>query len=114
MIEKWFEAFTLLEKSRTPDGLGSESVTFTPGTAFHGALTWTEDEALSAGGRPVLNSCPALLHDFDVTLLPDDHVRREKDGAIYRVTSRSDALRSPAASGLRFAQVSLERVVALC
>ena len=55
-----------------------------------------------------------LLHEFDVTLAPGDHIRREKDGAVYRVTDRSDNMRAPAYSGLRFCQVNVERTVIPC
>ena len=55
-----------------------------------------------------------LLHEFDVTLSPGDRFRRKKDGAIYRVCGRSDNMRTPAFSGLRFAQVPVERVVIPC
>ena len=55
-----------------------------------------------------------LLHEFDLTLVPGDYVRRERDGAIYRVTDRSDNLRAPAFSGLRFAQAAVKRVVIPC
>lgn len=114
MIEKWFEPFTLLEETPTPDGLGSRTAAFTPALSFLGALTWAEDQPHPAAASQALRCAPALLHEFDVTLSPGDHVRRDKDGAVYRVTGRSDSLRSPALSGLRFAQVPLERVVVPC
>lgn len=114
MIEKWFEDFTLLERNSEPDSMGGERVTFNPLIPFRGALTYTTGSEVNAAGQLLLQENPVLLHEFDVTLTPNDHVRREKDGAVYRVTDRSDSMRSPAFSGLRFAQVPVERVVIPC
>lgn len=114
MIEKWFEPFMLLEKQSQPDGLGGERITFADGAPFSGVLTWTSDTPISAAERIALEESPALLHEFDVTLSPGDHVRREKDGAVYKVVSRSGSLRTPPFSGLRFCQVAVERVVFPC
>lgn len=114
MIEKWFESFTLLEKQTEPDGMGGECFTYSPLLPFRGALTFTTGSEISAAGQMMLQENPVLLHEFDVTLAPNDHVRREKDGAVYRVTGAADSMRSPAFSGLRFAQVPVERVVIPC
>ncbi len=114
MIEKWFEAFTLLERLSTPDAAGGEIVAFSDVTGFRGALTLSAGSEISAAGQALLREDPVLLHEFDVTLTVGDYVRREKDQAIFRVSGRSDNLRSPAFSGLRFAQVPVERVVLPC
>lgn len=114
MIEKWFEAFTLLEKSAGPDGMGGEEASWTPCLTFRGALTCVPGVEVATAGQPVLRERPSLLHEFDVTLSPGDHIRREATGAVYRVAGHSNGMRSPAQSGLRFAQVSVERLVIPC
>lgn len=114
MIEKWFEAFTLLERTAAPDGMGGDQSTLHPSTSFRGTLTLTPGKEITQAGQPVLQENPQLLHEFDLTLVPGDHIRREKDGAIYRVTSHSGSMRAPASTGLRFAQVNVERLVIPC
>ena len=114
MIEKWFETFTLLEKSTSADGAGGVQYEYAPSLTFQGALTLTPGKEQSAAGQFVLLEKPVLLHEFDLTLAPGDYVRREKDGAVYRVTDRSDNMRAPAYSGLRFCQVNVERTVIPC
>lgn len=114
MIQKWFEAFMLLERKSAADGKGGEVVTYGEQAAFQGALTYCAGEASTAGGQFALAENPALLHEWDVTLAPGNYVRREKDGAVYRVTDFSDRLRAPAFSGLGFCQVPVERVVIPC
>lgn len=111
MIERWFEDFTLLLDESFPDGFGAQQTYLTPGTDFRGTLTFTADAQVQAAGQKLLVETPVLLHEFDVTLSPGDRFRRKKDGAVYRVCGRSENLRSPAFSGLRFAQVPVERVV---
>lgn len=114
MIQKWFEPFTLMNAAAEPDGLGGQRTAYVPSAEFQGALTCTCGEEIPCGGRPVLKEEPSLLHEFDITLAPGDHVRREKDGSLYRVKGRSGGMRAPAFSGLRFAQVEVERVMFPC
>lgn len=114
MIERWFEPFMLLERKSTPDEMGGEIVAYNEVTPFQGVVTFTTGDCISLGGQPALREEPVLLHEYDVTLAPNDYVRREKDGAVYRVASRTESMRAPAFSGLRFAQVNVERVVIPC
>ncbi len=114
MLTDYFEPFTLLERRAEADGLGGEAVRWAALTTFGGALTHTCGEELSVGGRAVLRQQPVLLHELDVTLILGDHVRRERDGAIYRVCGGSDGMRTPAFSALQFAQVPVERLVIPC
>ena len=114
MIEKWFETFTLLARQSRTDDLGGEFVSYAPQTEFRGALTFVAGDERTAGGQMLLQDRPVLLHEFDLTLQPGDYVRREKDSAVYRVADCSDRLRAPAFSGLRFAQVQVERTVYPC
>ncbi len=114
MIETWFEPFALLERQTAPDGMGGEEFTLVPTLTFMGALTFVAGDEKTAAGQLVMREAPVLLHEYDVTLQYGDHIRREQDSAVYRVTSRSGAMRTPAFSGLRFAQVNVERVVIPC
>lgn len=114
MIEKWFEAFTLLERVSISDEVGGELASYNPVTDFRGVLTFTAADAMTLAGQFALSEHPVLLHEYDMTLSPGDYVRREKDGAIYHVADSSDHMRTPAYSGLSFAQVPVERVVIPC
>lgn len=114
MIERWFEPFTLLEKREELDDLGGVDVTYAPTLTFQGALSYTAGTEANAAGQFVLEENPVLLHEFDVTLALGDHVRRDKTGVVYRVGGHSDTLRSPAFSGLHFAQVPVKKVVSPC
>ena len=112
MLTDHFEPFTLLERSASPDGLGGECVRLEPVTDFRGALTHTCGEEIAPGGRAALRMTPVLLHETDVTLVPGDWVRRGRDGSLWRVKGASEGMRTPAFSGLQFAQVPVEGVIA--
>lgn len=114
MLTDYYESFMLLERSAEPDELGGETVRWTPVTSFQGALTHTCGEEIPAGGRATLALRPVLLHETDVTLISGDYVRRERDGSLWRVTGASDGMRTPAFSGLQFAQAPVERLVNAC
>ena len=114
MLTDYFEPFVLLERVAVPDDLGSQEVTWQPLTDFRGALTHTCGEEIAVGGRATLRSTPMLLHEPDVTLMAGDHIRRERDGALFRVFGGSDGMRTPAFSGLQFAQAPVERLVIPC
>ncbi|MBQ7850200.1 MAG: hypothetical protein IJ343_10790 [Clostridia bacterium] len=111
MITDHFERFTLLERCAVPDGLGGEAISWRPVLIMRGALTHECGTEISVGGRATLRSTPVLLHEFDVTLRPGDCVRRERDGAMWRVTGSSADMRTPAYAGLQFAQVPVEGLV---
>lgn len=114
MIERWFEPFALLEKASVQDGLGGEYAAWVPVLDFQGVLSVTAEGMSAIAGQTIPTQRLVLLHEDDVTLTPGDQVRRERDGAVYRVTGGADSRRAPAFSGLRFAQVNVERVVEPC
>lgn len=114
MIERWFEPFTLLERVSVRDEMGGEHVAFNPVMSFRGVMSLTAEAEVTVAGQSATAEALVLLHEFDVTLSPGDHVRRERDSALFRVTGRSGDRRAPAFSGLRFAQVHAERAVIPC
>lgn len=114
MIEKWFESFTLLEHQTKPTGFGSNEGRFTPVMPFRGVVSCHTGSEVSAAGQMALKETPVLLYEVDVTLAPNDYVRRDRDGAVYRVCGSSDSMQAPAFSGLQFYQVGVERMMLPC
>lgn len=114
MITRCFEPFCLLEDAVTPDEVGGPQRSSAPALSFQGVITSVAAGEASLRGRMVPAARAALLHELDVTLSPGDRVQRQRDGAVYRVTSRTEDLRAPAFSGLRFAQVDVEREETAC
>lgn len=111
MLTDYFEPFTLLECRAEADGMGGERETWQDALNFRGALTQACGEEISSGGRATELLRLTLLHEMDVTLVTGDRVRRERDGAVFRVSGGSGCMRTPAFSGLQFAQARVERMV---
>lgn len=109
MLSRFFEPFKLLADASADDGLGGQTILLTEDVPFQGALTFVSGEEKEGANCLTLKHDPVLLHEFDVTLSPGDRVRRESTGDVYRVKGRSGDMRTPAFSGLSFAQVPVER-----
>lgn len=111
MLEDYFEDFILLTRTQTPDSLGGTEAQWADGPVFRGGVTQVVGRETAIGGLSTLCTVPMLLHDWEVTLMQGDRVRRSRDGAVYRVTGLSGDMRAPDLSGLAFAQVPVERLV---
>jgi len=111
MLQDYFEDFILLERSQADDGLGGFSSGWTEGVTFRGGVTQVVGREVDPTGLLALKTMPMLLHEWDVTLVLDDRVRRLSDGAVFRVTGQSGDMRTPAISGMAYCQVPVERVV---
>lgn len=111
MLEDYFEDFRLLEGDEAPDLMGGSQSAYTPGMLFRAGVTATPGEPITTGDHPALRLRPVLLHEWDVTLSPGDRVERVRDGAVYRILSRSTDMQSPSFAALQVAQVPVERVV---
>lgn len=111
MLNEYFEPFALLQRTVTDDHAGGRAESWRAELDFRGALTHEAGSEVTVGGRLTLRSQPVLLHEFDVTLTHGDRVQRLRDGSVWRVTGQSGDMRTPAFSGLQFAQVGVERLV---
>lgn len=111
MLQDYFENFVLLERTQTPDDLGGVCETWADGTAFRGGITHVVGKEAAPAGLMSLKTVPMLLHEWDVTLVQGDRIRRVQDGAEFRVIGQSSDMRTPMLSGLAFGQVPVERLV---
>ena len=76
------------------------------------ALADALGEEGECGGKPFIRVTPYLLCPPETPLKLDDIIRREKDGAHYRVCSRPEDRRTPLGAGFPYAEVRLERMEA--
>lgn len=111
MLADHFEDFVLLEPTRQEDGMGGAAESWTDSMRFRGGITAVPGSETSVAGLSALRTSPALLHDWDVTLIQGDRIRRLRDGAEYRVTGQSDDMRTPVIASFAFCQVPVERLV---
>ena len=111
MLDNYLEDFILLEHTSCPDGMGGFTHTYEESIAFQGGITAAPARRTTLADQPFDLSSPVLVHEWGVTLMPDDIVRRVTDGVYYRVVGRSSDMRTPACAGFAFAQVPVERLV---
>lgn len=111
MLQDYFEDFTLLTCTQSPDGLGGNTIAWAEGITFRGGVTQVVGREIDSAGLLALKTTPVLLHEWDVTLSQGDRIRRLRDGAEYRVAGRSDDMRTPLLAGMAFCQVPVERLV---
>lgn len=109
MLCDFLEPFTLLQARREPDGLGASVVAWADESSFRAALAPSMGSEIPLAGQSAARTGTVLLHDPDVTLALGDHVRREKDGAVYRIVGAD--MFTPACAALALAQAPVERTV---
>ena len=111
MLRDYCETFTRMTAMKDPDGLGVPALRYTAGEAFSAALCSAPGLPDSPAGLTAARHAPVLLHPREMTRLPGDVVRRDRDGTLYRVLDCSDFMRTPSGARTPFAQVTLERLV---
>lgn len=111
MLQDYFEPFVLLERSQSPDDLGGMAVTWKESTPFCGGITQVVGKEIDPAGLLALKTIPMLLHEWDISLVQDDRIRRLSDGAEFRIIGQSSDMRTPPLCGTAYCQVPVERLV---
>lgn len=111
MIGQYYEPFRKLKMIRTADGMGGEDVVLQDGAEFAAGLCRVSSTVVTAAEKRRTMMHGALLHPIDVALDCGDLIRRERDGAVFRVISDSDDTRTPSRATVFFAQTKVERLV---
>lgn len=112
MLTDYFEPFTLLKSASCPDPCGGQLQQDVTELPFRAALADALGEESERGGKPFIRVTPYLLCAPETQLKLDDIIRREKDGARYRVCSRPEDRRTPLCAGFPYAEVRLARMEA--
>jgi len=108
LLQESFEDFTILDKSTVRDGYGGVITTWIDGATIQGAAVFNSSAQAMIAQQLGVTS----LYTFVVrknTLL--DHLtvlRRESDGKIFRITSDSDDMKTPASATLDMRQYTAE------
>ena len=113
LLEEAFEAFRIINKSIVDDGYGGTKTEWMPGATIKGVMVFDG----SAEGRiaQTLGSTSSYTFTCKKDLLFDYHdvLERLRDGQLFRLTSNSDDLHTPASAGLNMRQYSAEQLSAL-
>lgn len=112
MLTDYFELFTLLKADSCPDPYGGQLQQDVTALSFRAALADALGEEGERGGKPFVRVTPYLLCPPETPLQLNDVIRREKDGAHYRVCSRPEDRRTPLRVGFPYAEIRLEKMEA--
>jgi len=113
LLDEAFESFTVMNKAMVDDGYGGVITTWTPGANVSGAMVFNGSsvmrvaEALGSKSSYTFTCRKALQFDFH------DVLKRASDNKLFRLTSNSDELKTPASAGLDMRQYQAEELEAL-
>lgn len=111
MIERYYEAFHRVSMAAQCDGAGAADWELTTGEAFFAGLCGASSAPITAAEQREAKVSAVLLHPRGVTLRCGDMIRRECDGAVFRVLSDSADSQTPDHSALNIARTKVERLV---
>lgn len=109
LLKEAYEEFTIINKAIVPDGYGGTETVYTDGAKIQGALV------LDTAGETRIAQALGATANYTLTVEKqielDYHtiIRREKDGAYFRLTNDSDDKKTPASATLNMRQYSAER-----
>lgn len=113
LLDEAFESFTVMNKSKVDDGYGGVITTWTEGANVKGAMVFNGSaimrvaEAVGSTSSYTFTCKKELQFDFH------DVLKRASDGKIFRLTSNSDELKTPASAGLDMRQYQAEEIEVL-
>lgn len=108
MLTDFFVPCTVLVRTTAPDGYGGVTETWTAGAQIMAGIATKGSREADIASKPELVRTYSILFADTLTLGLNDRIRRDSDGRIFRITSDSEDMHTPAVSGLHFKQVSAE------
>lgn len=108
LYEKMMTSCVLLEKVRTPDGLGGWTTTWTEGAPFKAAILKDSTMEARAAEKQGVTEVYTVSVPRETPLEYMDVFRRTSDGQTFRVTSNMTDNASPTFSTINFGQVTAE------
>lgn len=107
-LEDFFEDFNIQSKVYVDTGFGTFEPQYTTGANFRAGISTNSSAEAQVAERNGMKTIYTIVHLPSVTLHKDDRVQRIKDGHVYRITSDSTAMTTPAIADMQYAQVTAE------
>ena len=111
MIDKFCEGWHVVEASPGDDGTGAAVWAAAESEGFMAGLAGMRVAAAEAAQQRRGRVTAVLMHPREVWLRCGQVIRRERDGAVFRVLSDSSDCMAPASSSMDAAQTTVERLV---
>lgn len=109
LLDSMMEDFTIVNKSKVPDGESGFVTVWTDGAVIKAALVLDSTMEAKVAEKSGVTSVYTVTTRRDVKLEYHDVIRRNSDGKVFRITSDPGDKVSPKVSGLDIAQVSAEK-----
>ena len=108
LLENAYEGFTILNKSIVDDGYGGIATVWTDGATIQGAMVFDNSAQMKTAMAAGYKAAYTLTVKKDIELDFHAVIRRESDGAVFRLVSNSDDKKTPKGAGLNMRQYSAE------
>lgn len=109
-LSDFFEPFVMQVQDSRPDGLGGIEWWTEDGDTFQAGISTMSSTEAKIAEQNGMKTIYTIVAPESVTLRQDDRVKRVKDGRLYRITSDSADMTTPAPASVRYAQVTAEVV----
>ena len=104
------EKLVVLDWVSVPDGFGGFVWEWKDGVEFAAGVVKKQDTQMLIAEQSGAKTVYTIVVKASVALENGDRVRRLRDGAVFKITSDSAEMKTPDTSGMKFAQVTAERV----
>ena len=109
LLERTFEACTMLDRKTQPDGYGGIVTVWEDGAGFDAAIVLDNSIQARVAAVQGVTALYTVTTKKSINLQYHDVFRRESDKKIFRVTSDGDDRKTPSGASLNMRQVSAER-----
>lgn len=109
LIDVMKEPCTMLDKRTVPDGQGGFTQTWVDGATFSAAIVKDSSMQARAAEKQGVTEVYTVTVDKGTPLAFHDVFRRERDGAVFRVTSNIKDSQTPSVASFQIGQVTAER-----
>lgn len=111
LLESMMDACTLMNKSTVNDGAFGRKDTYTPGAAFNATIIKNDTMEARIAEKQGVTEVYTVVTQKNFGLAYHDVFQRDRDGAIFRVTSNQLDSEAPTASTVQIGKVTAERWV---
>ena len=111
LLDEAFESLVIMNKVSGSDGYGGTRTAWTDGATIQGAIVFDGSNEAKVAMAMGVNSLYTLTVRKSVVLDYHDVIKRVSDGQIFRLTTDSDDIKTPASAGLNMRQYQMEEWV---
>ena len=108
LLDEAMENFIIVNKTVVPDGYGGTVTRWTDGATIKGAIVFNSSTEAQIAQAMGVTGVYTLTVRKNVLLDYHDVLKRASDGKIFRLTSDSDDMKTPASAGLNMRNYTVE------